>query len=50
MRRIALVALTLGMAVTASRLGAQAGSANTTPGTVSRITLLRINPGQADAF
>jgi hypothetical protein len=42
--------MVLGMVLCAPLLGAQAGSANTTPGTVSRVTLLRINPGHGDMF
>jgi hypothetical protein len=31
-------------------LGAQPGSPNTTPGAVTRVTLVRINPGHGDMF
>ena len=50
MRKMLSPALVLGIMLCAPLLGAQAGSANTTPGTVSRITLLRIIPGHGDMF
>lgn len=40
----------LGFLLSAPLIGAQVGSPNTTPGTVSRVTLLRIIPGHADMF
>jgi hypothetical protein len=50
MRNVFSLALVLGMVVCAPTLGAQAGSPNTSPGTVSRVTLIRIKPGHADMF
>jgi len=50
MRKITSLSMVLGMVLCAPLLGAQAGSPNTTPGTVSRVTLLRINPGHGDMF
>ncbi len=50
MRKVLSLSMVLGMALCAPLLGAQAGSANTTPGTVSRVTLLRITPGHGDMF
>ena len=50
MRKVFSLSMVLGMVLCASELGAQAGSPNTTPGTVSRVTLLRINPGHAAMF
>ena len=50
MRKVLSLSMVLGMVLCAPLLGAQAGSANTTPGTVSRVTLLRINPGHGDMF
>ena len=50
MRIAVSLSMVLGLAVYAPTLEAQAGSANTTPGTVSRVTLLRINPGHGDMF
>ncbi len=44
----AVFALCAGFGATAA--SAQPGSPNTTPGVVSRINLLRINPGHGDAF
>lgn len=49
MKRLPL-ATVLGMVLCASALGAQAGSPNMTAGSLTRVTLLRINPGQADMF
>lgn len=50
MRKVFSLSMVLGMVLCAPLLGAQAGSPNTTPGTVSRVTLLRINPGHGDMF
>jgi len=50
MRIAVSLSIVLGLAAYAPTLGAQAGSANTTPGTVSRVTLIRINPGHGDMF
>jgi hypothetical protein len=50
MRKVSLLSMMLGMVLCAPVLGAQAGSANTTPGTVSRVTLLRINSGHNAMF
>ena len=51
MPRTKLIAL-LGLiaATTTAPVGAQQGSPNTTPGPVTRITLVRINPGHGDMF
>ena len=50
MRKVSFLSLVLGFVLCAPDAVAQAGSANTTPGTVSRITLLRITPGHASQF
>jgi hypothetical protein len=36
--------------LTAASASAQVGSPNTTPGAVTRVTLIRITPGHADAY
>lgn len=50
MRKLSMLSIALGSVLCASVLGAQAGSPNMTPGTVSRVTLLRVNPGHGDMF
>lgn len=45
-----LLALVLMSAVVAAPLAAQQGSANTTPGAVTRVTLVKIVPGHGDMF
>ncbi|HYN82566.1 MAG TPA: hypothetical protein VES88_13815 [Gemmatimonadaceae bacterium] len=50
MRKVFSLSMVLGMVLCAPVLGAQAGSPNTTPGTVSRVTLLRITPGHGNMF
>lgn len=47
-KRIPVAALALMLC--AAPAFAQPGSPNTTPGTVTRVTLIRIKPGHADAF
>lgn len=42
--------LSLGLILCAAPLSGQAGSPNTTPTTVTRITLVKIKPGHADPF
>jgi hypothetical protein len=50
MRKVFSLSMVMGIVLCAPLLGAQAGSPNTTPGTVTRVTLLRINPGHGDMF
>ena len=50
MRKLLSLSIVLGIVLCAPVLGAQAGSPNTTAGTVTRVTLLRINPGHASQF
>jgi hypothetical protein len=50
MRKVPLLSIALATALCAPALSAQAGSANTTPGEVTRVTLVRIFPGHGDMF
>jgi hypothetical protein len=45
-----LLAIAFASAVATAPLAAQPGSPNTTPGVVTRVTLVRILPGHADMF
>lgn len=45
-----LVSIVLASVLSAAPLAAQPGSTNTTPGAVTRITLVRITPGHGDMF
>ena len=50
MNKASLLSLALAFVLIAPRIEAQVGSPNTTPGGVSRVTLLRIIPGHADMY
>ncbi|MEO8576080.1 MAG: hypothetical protein ABI556_05240 [Gemmatimonadales bacterium] len=50
MRKLSLLSIALATVLCAPALQAQAGSPNTTPGAVTRVTLVRIIPGHADMF
>ncbi len=50
MNKASLASMALVGILSATQLGAQAGSPNMTPGGVTRVTLIRINPGHGDMF
>ena len=50
MRKVSLLSIALATVLCAPALEAQAGSPNTTPGAVTRVTLVRIIPGHGNMF
>lgn len=50
MQKLSLLSMALATVLLAPAVEAQPGSSNTTPGTVTRVTLMRINPGHNDMF